>query len=162
MEVALENLTNEPPDIFNHNVETVPRLYKRARPGADYQWSLTLIERFKERHPEVPTKSGLMLGLGESLDEVEQVMLDLRAFNCDMLTLGQYLQPSKYHLPVERFVTPREFDHLAGVGRKMGFSRVASGPMVRVFLPCRRAGDQSCLIHPSPHFSSVREMIAQG
>ena len=131
MEVALENLTNEPPDIFNHNVETVPRLYKRARPGADYQWSLTLIERFKERHPGVPTKSGLMLGLGELLDEVEQVMLDLRAFNCDMLTLGQYLQPSKYHLPVERFVTPREFEHLAGVGRKMGFSRVASGPMVR-------------------------------
>jgi lipoic acid synthetase len=131
MEVALNILNNEPPDVFNHNVETVPRLYRRVRPGADYQWSLTLIEKFKRQQPAVPTKSGLMLGLGESLDQVEQVMRELRAFNCDMLTLGQYLQPSKYHLPVERFVTPREFDHLAVVGRKMGFSRVASGPMVR-------------------------------
>jgi lipoic acid synthetase len=131
MEVALKILHNELPDVFNHNVETVPRLYKRVRPGADYQWSLALIEKFKGQHPTVPTKSGLMLGLGESLDEVEQVMQELRALNCDMLTLGQYLQPSKYHLPVERFVTPREFDHLAVVGRNMGFSRVASGPMVR-------------------------------
>jgi lipoic acid synthetase len=131
MEVALNILNNEPPDVFNHNVETVPRLYKRVRPGADYQWSLTLIKKFKGQFPAVPTKSGLMLGLGESLGEIEQVMRELRDFNCDMLTLGQYLQPSKYHLPVERFVTPREFDHLAVVGRKIGFSRVASGPMVR-------------------------------
>jgi lipoic acid synthetase len=131
MEVALNILNNAPSDVFNHNIETVPRLYKRIRPGADYHWSLKLIEKFKGQHPAVPTKSGLMLGLGESIEEVEQVMRALRAVNCDMLTLGQYLQPSKYHLPVERFVTPREFDHLAVVGRKLGFSHVASGPLVR-------------------------------
>jgi lipoic acid synthetase len=131
MDVALKILDKMPPDVFNHNLETVPRLYKQARPGADYQWSLCLLKRFKAQHPRVPTKSGLMLGLGEEIGEVEQVMQDLRDNGCDMLTLGQYLQPSRYHLPVARFVTPDEFERLGEVGRCMGFSHVASGPMVR-------------------------------
>ena len=116
---------------MNHNLETVPRLYKKCRPGSDYDWSLDLLERFGQRHPHIPTKSGLMLGLGETLEEVEDVMRDLRAHGCNMLTLGQYLQPSKHHLPVERYVTPQEFDRLAEVGYAMGFAHVASGPMVR-------------------------------
>lgn len=131
MDRALEALAVAPPDIFNHNLETIPRLYKAVRPGADYQWSLRLLERFKEGHSAVPTKSGLMLGLGEELAEVEQVMRDLRDHGCDMLTLGQYLQPSLHHLPVKRFVTPAEFDALGEKARAMGFSHVASGPMVR-------------------------------
>lgn len=131
MDVALDILTQSPPDIFNHNLETVPRLYKAARPGSDYQWSLDLIRRFQELHPEVPTKSGLMLGLGETMDEVKQVMQDLRDHGCRMLTLGQYLQPSRHHLPVDRFVTPAEFDELGELGKQMGFDHVASGPMVR-------------------------------
>ncbi len=131
MEIALEELAKCPPDIFNHNLESIPRLYKAVRPGSDYQWSLTLIKRFQEMHPDVPTKSGLMLGLGETLDEVKQVMQDLRDHGCRMLTLGQYLQPSRHHLAVERFVTPEEFEELADVGKKMGFEHVASGPMVR-------------------------------
>lgn len=131
MDVALEILTQSPPDIFNHNLESIPRLYKAVRPGSDYQWSLDLIKRFQALHPEVPTKSGLMLGLGETLDEVKQVMQDLRDHGCRMLTLGQYLQPSRHHLAVERFVTPEEFDELGRVGKEMGFDHVASGPMVR-------------------------------
>jgi lipoic acid synthetase len=131
MDRALEALVTAPPDIFNHNLETVPRLYKAVRPGADYLWSLRLLERFKGEHPVVPTKSGLMLGLGEELEEVEQVMKDLRDHGCDMLTLGQYLQPSLYHLPVQRFVTPVEFNELGDKARAMGFAHVASGPMVR-------------------------------
>ena len=131
MEVALEALRDSPPDIFNHNLETVPRLYRKARPGADYQWSLDLLARFGNEHPGVPTKSGIMLGIGETRAEVEQVMADLRAHGCNMLTLGQYLQPSREHLPVERFLTPREFDELRQLGEDMGFSNVASGPMVR-------------------------------
>ena len=131
MDVALEILHNNPPDVFNHNLETVPRLYKQARPGSDYAWSLALLKRFKQQHPTIPTKSGVMLGLGETLDEVQQVMADLRAHGCDMLTLGQYLQPSQHHLPVARYVTPQEFDELADVGRALGFANVASGPMVR-------------------------------
>ena len=131
MDVALEILNNNPPDVFNHNLETVPRLYKQARPGSDYAWSLALLKRFKEQHPTLPTKSGVMLGLGETLEEVQQVMADLRTHGCDMLTLGQYLQPSQHHLPVARYVTPQEFDQLAEVGRTLGFTNVASGPMVR-------------------------------
>lgn len=131
MDRALSVIKELPPDVFNHNLETVPRLYKQARPGADYQWSLKLIQEFKEMNPSVPTKSGIMLGLGEELDEVREVMRDLRAHNCDMLTLGQYLQPSKHHLPVMRYVTPEEFDQLRVDGLKMGFTNVASGPMVR-------------------------------
>jgi len=131
MDRALEIMSAAPPDVFNHNLETVPRLYRQARPGSDYQWSLDLLQRFKALYPQVPTKSGLMLGLGEHLEEVEQVMADLRAHGCDMLTLGQYLQPSLHHLPVERFVPPDEFDRLRRTGEAMGFSHVASGPMVR-------------------------------
>jgi lipoic acid synthetase len=131
MDIALECFDTQPPDVFNHNLETVPRLYRQARPGADYAWSLDLLQRFKARHPSVPTKSGLMLGLGEQRDEIEAVMLDLREHGCDMLTLGQYLQPSRDHLPVDRFVTPEEFDELRDLGERMGFSNVASGPMVR-------------------------------
>jgi lipoic acid synthetase len=131
MNVALEVLADDLPDIFNHNLESIPRLYKAVRPGSDYQWSLDLIKNFQEQHPEVPTKSGLMLGLGESMDEIKQVMQDLRDHGCRMLTLGQYLQPSRHHLAVERFVTPAEFDELAVVAKEMGFEHVASGPMVR-------------------------------
>ncbi|MCB2426078.1 lipoyl synthase [Methylophaga pinxianii] len=131
MDVALEILADNPPDIFNHNLESIPRLYKAVRPGSDYQWSLDLIQRFQQMHPDVPTKSGLMLGLGETLDEVKQVMQDLRDHGCRMLTLGQYLQPSRHHLAVERFVSPAEFDELAVAGKAMGFEHVASGPMVR-------------------------------
>ena len=131
MDVALEIMHKHPPDIFNHNLETVPRLYKQCRPGSDYQWSLDLLKRFKQAQPDVPTKSGLMLGLGEEIDEVIEVLRDMRAHEIDMLTLGQYLQPSKHHLPVKRFVTPDEFDELHKVAMDLGFKHVASGPMVR-------------------------------
>ena len=131
MDLALDILGQAPPDVFNHNLESVPRLYRKIRPGADYAWSLTLLQRFKQRHPGVPTKSGLMLGLGEELDEVEQVLRDLREHGVDMLTLGQYLQPSRDHLPVERFVTPEEFKQLEQLAYSLGFDQVASGPMVR-------------------------------
>jgi len=131
MDVALTELIKCPPDIFNHNLESIPRLYKAVRPGSDYQWSLNLIKKFQQMHPDVPTKSGLMLGLGETLEEVHQVMQDLRDHGCRMLTLGQYLQPSRHHLAVERFVTPAEFDELANIAKQMGFEHVASGPMVR-------------------------------
>jgi len=128
---ALEAMASNPPDVFNHNLETVPRLYKQCRPGSDYQYSLSLLASHKERCPNVPTKSGLMLGLGESIEEVKQVMRDMREHNINMLTLGQYLQPSKAHLAVERYVHPNEFDELAVYGESIGFSHVASGPMVR-------------------------------
>lgn len=131
MDIALNILDQAPPDVFNHNLETVPRLYKKARPGADYQWSLDLIREFKQKYPDIPSKSGLMLGLGEEMDEVKTVMQDLRDHDCDMLTLGQYLQPSLHHLAVEKFVTPEEFKELEEVGYAMGFTHVASGPMVR-------------------------------
>lgn len=131
MDKALPVITRQLPDVFNHNLETIPRLYKKARPGSDYQWSLDLIKQFKQLNPQVLTKSGLMLGLGESLDEVRQVMQDLHDHGCDMLTLGQYLQPSVHHLPVERYVTPEEFQQLEADGYAIGFSNVASGPMVR-------------------------------
>lgn len=131
MDPALAIFRDAPPDVFNHNLETVPRLYKQARPGSDYEWSLDLLERFKSLHPQVPTKSGLMLGLGEEIEEIEQVMRDLREHAVDMLTLGQYLQPSKHHLPVARYVHPDEFERLRVLGESMGFRHVASGPMVR-------------------------------
>ena len=131
MDRALEILNHSPPDVFNHNLETVPRLYKKVRPGSDYAWSLELLRRFKALHPGVPTKSGLMLGVGETLEEVAQVMRDLRDHGCNMLTLGQYLQPSRHHLAVERYVHPDEFDRLGELGYELGFSHVASGPMVR-------------------------------
>lgn len=131
MDIALEVMSKSPPDVFNHNLETVPRLYKKARPGSDYQWSLDLIKRFKGMYPNVPTKSGIMLGLGEEIEEVHQVMQDLLDHGCNMLTLGQYLQPSLDHLAVERFITPDEFKALEVKGYEMGFTHVASGPMVR-------------------------------
>lgn len=131
MEKALEILREEKPDVFNHNLETVPRLYQQARPGADYLWSLTLLQRFKVQHPDVPTKSGIMVGLGEDNAEVLAVMADLRQHQVDRLTVGQYLQPSKYHLPVARFVTPDEFVVFENAAWEMGFAHVASGPMVR-------------------------------
>jgi lipoic acid synthetase len=130
-QIALESFSKAQPDVFNHNMETVPRLYRQCRPGADYLSSLKLLKDFAEQYPEVPTKSGLMLGLGETMDEVKQVMQDLSDHNCKMLTLGQYLQPSRDHLPVERFVEPDEFDQLRYVGEEMGFTNVASGPLVR-------------------------------
>jgi lipoic acid synthetase len=131
MDVALDRLDEAPPDVLNHNLETVPRLYRAARPGADYAHSLELLRQFKHRHGSVPAKSGLMVGLGESLDEILDVMQDLRAHDCEMLTIGQYLQPTRHHLPVERYVTPAEFDDLARAGDAMGFTHVASGPLVR-------------------------------
>lgn len=131
MDIALEITAATPPDVFNHNLETVPRLYKAARPGSDYAWSLNLLKRFKELMPNVPTKSGLMLGLGETDEEVIEVMRDMRAHNIDMLTLGQYLQPSRDHLAVQRFVHPDTFKWFAEEGLKMGFKNVASGPLVR-------------------------------
>jgi lipoic acid synthetase len=129
--VALDILATAPPDVMNHNLETVPRLYKKARPGADYTNSLQLLKEFKARVPGVPTKSGLMLGLGETNEEILDVMRDLRTHNVDMLTLGQYLQPSAAHLPVERYVEPAVFDQLAIEADALGFSHAASGPMVR-------------------------------
>ena len=131
MEKALDALSTDLPNVFNHNVETVPRLYKQARPGSDYHWSLKLLENFKQRFANIPTKSGLMLGLGETLDEVKQVLEDMRQHNIDMLTLGQYLQPTRYHFPVKRYVTPQEFDKLADFANDIGFTHVASGPLVR-------------------------------
>ena len=131
MDVALALLEQAPPNVFNHNLETIPRLYKQARPGSDYAWSLKLLKRFKQRYPDVPTKSGIMLGLGEQIDEVKEVLRDLRAHDVNMLTLGQYLQPSRYHLPVSRYVTPEEFEQLGEYARSIGFDNVASGPMVR-------------------------------
>jgi lipoic acid synthetase len=131
MDAALTALGAEPPDVFNHNLETVPRLYRQVRPGADYAWSLKLIQRFKLAHPNIPTKSGLMLGVGEELEEVKTVLRDLRAHDCDMLTVGQYLQPSRAHLPVARFVHPDEFAELGSYAQSLGFVNVASAPMVR-------------------------------
>ena len=128
---ALEVLRATPPDVFNHNIETVPRLYRTARPGADYGHSLQLLADFARAHPDVPAKSGLMLGLGETTDEVRAVLRDLREARCRMLTLGQYLQPTRHHLPVQRYVTPAEFSELAREARALGFCEVASGPMVR-------------------------------
>lgn len=130
-EIALDETANELPDVFNHNIETVPRLYKQARPGSDYQHSLRLLQQFKQRFSHVPTKSGLMLGLGETDEEIKQTLLDLRAHDVDMLTLGQYLQPSKFHMPVVRYITPQQFKEFAEFAEEIGFKNVASGPMVR-------------------------------
>ncbi|HUL56520.1 MAG TPA: lipoyl synthase [Usitatibacter sp.] len=128
---ALEVLDGGPPDVMNHNLETVPRLYRQARPGSDYAHSLRLLKQFKARHPQVPTKSGLMVGLGETNEEILEVMRDLRAHDVDMLTVGQYLQPSKHHLPVTRFVHPDEFRMFEEEAARMGFVNSACGPMVR-------------------------------
>jgi lipoic acid synthetase len=131
VERALEILAAAPPDVMNHNLETVPRLYRKARPGGDYAHSLKLLQRFKARHPGVPTKSGLMVGLGESDGEIVQVMRDLRAHDVDMLTIGQYLQPSPHHLPVERYVDPAIFRLWEAEAKALGFKHAAVGAMVR-------------------------------
>ncbi len=132
MDIALRLMSECPPDVFNHNLETIPDLYLKVRPGSDYQWSLDLIKKFKATQPSVPTKSGLMLGIGESIEQVKRVLRDLRDHDCDMITLGQYLQPSRNHLPVERYVHPDEFDALKDYGeQELGFTHVASGPLVR-------------------------------
>ena len=131
LELALTETGKALPDVFNHNIETVPRLYKQARPGSDYAHSLKLLQEFKKRYPGIPTKSGIMLGLGETNEEVEQTLKDLRAHDVDRVTLGQYLQPSKFHLPVTRYVTPAEFDHFGAFAKELGFENIASGPLVR-------------------------------
>jgi lipoyl synthase len=131
MDKAIAILAGEPCDVFNHNLETVPRLYKQARPGADYTDSLKLLEGYKKAQPQAPTKSGLMLGLGEEPEEVYQVMQDLLDHGCTMLTLGQYLQPSKAHLAVKSYVSPEQFDKYGKNAKKMGFEQVASAPLVR-------------------------------
>lgn len=131
MEIALDETGKELPDIFNHNIETVPRLYKQARPGSDYAHSLRLLQEFKRRYPGVPTKSGIMLGLGETDEEIIQTLKDLRQHDVDMVTLGQYLQPSKFHMPVNRYVTPQQFQLFAETAKELGFKNIASGPLVR-------------------------------
>ena len=128
---ALEILAAAPPDVMNHNLETVPRLYRSARPGGDYAHSLRLLQEFKRRHPSVPTKSGLMVGLGETDDEILAVMRDLRAHDVDMVTIGQYLQPSPHHLPVERYVEPAVFSSFEEAARALGFRHAAVGALVR-------------------------------
>jgi lipoic acid synthetase len=131
LERALDVLVQAPPDVMNHNLETVPRLYRQARPGANYAHSLELLRQFRARVPDVPTKSGLMLGLGETDEEILEVMRDLRRHEVQMITIGQYLAPSAHHLPVRRYVPPAQFDELARAARAMGFVHAASGPMVR-------------------------------
>ena len=131
LEIALDVLSQCPPDVMNHNLETVPRLYRQARPGADYRHSLRLLSDFKARFPGLPTKSGLMVGLGETDEEIIAVMHDLRAHDVDMLTIGQYLQPSAHHLPVLRYVEPAVFEGYARTAAAMGFSHAACGPLVR-------------------------------
>jgi lipoic acid synthetase len=131
LEIALDALAGSPPDVMNHNLETVPRLYRQARPGADYRNSLRLLQDFKARLPEIPTKSGLMLGLGETDAEIVEVMRDLRAHDVNLLTLGQYLQPSAHHLPVLRYAEPAVFDGFARLAHELGFTHAACGPLVR-------------------------------
>ncbi len=131
LDVALDILAQNPPDVMNHNLETVPRLYKQARPGADYQHSLTLLKEFKARFPNVPSKSGIMVGLGETDDEIRETMRDMRAHDIEMITIGQYLQPSKHHLPVSRFVHPDDFKKLEEYAYEIGFKHAAVGALVR-------------------------------
>ena len=131
IERALEILSASPPDVFNHNLETVESLYRNVRPGADYQWSLDLLARFKQQHPDIPTKSGIMLGLGENYQQVDQALRDLRDHKVDMITIGQYLQPTAHHHPVMRYWTPEEFASLAEFGYGLGFTHMACGPLVR-------------------------------
>ncbi|WP_198243983.1 lipoyl synthase [methane-oxidizing endosymbiont of Gigantopelta aegis] len=129
--VAIEALQQQPCDVFNHNLETVPRLYKKARPGANYVESLKLLQQFKQKQPHIPTKSGLMVGIGETEDEVVAVMEDLLTHGCSMLTIGQYLQPSKDHLPVHEYIHPDQFKRYANLAKQLGFQQVASAPLVR-------------------------------
>jgi lipoic acid synthetase len=128
---AADVVVDAPIDVFNHNTETVPRLYRSVRAGARYERSLSLLRRAKERRPALLTKTGLMVGLGEARDEIEEVLRDLRAVGCDILTLGQYLQPSIAHLPVSRYVAPEEFGELRAAALALGFRHVEAGPLVR-------------------------------
>jgi len=146
MERALEILRASPPDVFNHNLETVKPLYPNVRPGADYEWSLNLLKRFKAQHPDIPTKSGIMLGLGETAEQVEQVLKDLREHDVDMVTIGQYLQPTPHHHPVLRYWRPEEFEKFAKLGYTMGFTHVASGPLVRSSYHADLMAEESGLI----------------
>ena len=141
LDSALELLSAEPPDVMNHNLETVPRLYRQARPGSDYAHSLRLLQEFKARRPAIPTKSGLMLGLGETDEEILAVMRDLRAHGVDMLTIGQYLQPTAHHLPVLRYVHPDGFAVFEQAARELGFLHAAIGPMVRSSYHADRQAD---------------------
>jgi lipoyl synthase len=131
MDTALDILEQDAPDVFNHNLETVPRLYRQSRPGANYKWSLKLLQEYKKRRPDILTKSGLMVGLGETKEEIIEVLKDMREHDIDMLTIGQYLQPSKDHLPVDRYVHPDEFDEYTRIAEELGFKRAACGPLVR-------------------------------
>lgn len=131
MDVALDILEIDPPDVFNHNLETVPRLYRESRPGANYKWSLKLLQRYKQRKPDVLTKSGLMVGLGETKEEILDTLVDMREHDIDMLTIGQYLQPSRDHLPVDRYVHPDEFAEYTDRAMELGFKQAACGPLVR-------------------------------
>lgn len=131
LDIAVDILSATPPDVFNHNLETVPSMYRRVRPGADYQHSLTLLQRMKQAHPTMPTKSGLMLGLGEDKAELQEVLHDLRQHQVEWLTLGQYLQPTPHHLPVTEYISPTDFEGLATYAKSLGFTQVAAGPMVR-------------------------------
>lgn len=142
VERALAAFESVRPDVFNHNIETVPRLYREARPGADYAGSLALIRDFKARYPDVPTKAGLMVGLGESDKEVLEVLRDLREHDCDIVTLGQYLAPSRAHLPVRRYVPPAQFEYIAAQARELGFLDVVAGPLVRSSYHADRAIDR--------------------
>jgi len=145
---SLDRVLESVPEVFNHNTETVPRLYRRVRgPKSDYRWTMELLRRVKQSRPEVRTKSGLMLGLGESQQEVLDVLADLRAAHCDFLTLGQYLQPTFDHLPVERYVTPEEFETLGQLAKRMGFAQVASGPFVRSSYHAREMAE---MLQPAP------------
>ncbi len=131
LNIALDILSAQLPDVLNHNIETVPRLYRNVRPGSDYQHSLKLLESFKMKHPFMPTKSGIMLGLGETKDEVIEVLHNLKDVGCDLVTIGQYLSPSKHHISVDRYVSPEEFKELADIALNIGIKDVASGPLVR-------------------------------
>jgi lipoic acid synthetase len=129
---GLDRVVESAPDVFNHNMETIPRLYRRVRgPKSDYRWTLELLRRIKQLNPAIKTKSGLMLGLGETRDELLECLADLREYGCDFLTLGQYLQPGQKYMPVVRYVPPAEFEELGAVAEGMGFKKVASGPFVR-------------------------------
>jgi len=146
IERALEVFSRSPPDVFNHNLETVRSLYRNVRPGADYQWSLDLLVRFKQQHPEIPTKSGIMLGLGEDREQVDETLRDLRSHQVDMITIGQYLQPTAHHHPVMRYWTPEEFKSLAEYGYELGFMHMASGPLVRSSYHADLMAEESGLI----------------
>jgi lipoic acid synthetase len=146
IERALELLAASPPDVFNHNIETVNPLYRNVRPGADYRWSLDLLQRFKARHPDIPTKSGIMLGLGETREQVAEALRDLREHEVDMITIGQYLQPTAHHHPVLRYWTPDEFKSLAEFGYSLGFTHMASGPLVRSSYHADLSAEESGII----------------